>query len=233
MTTPSTNNKLYTNAVSTDTSTHKTQHQHVFNQIYNYGGWKTFPWTPKSGSGSSLKNTQKYRQLLTSIINNNDINKVVDFGYSDWTFSSHIDWSKVKYLGIDVTQSIVEDNQKKYRKSNIDFVCVDLTVDDNVEIRSHIPDFNCRGIPQADLWIIKDVFQHWSNAEITKFLSRLMKCKAFKWLLITNSYTKGKNVDIQVGGFRSLNPLESPLKEFNPQIVLNEGNKCVCLITTK
>lgn len=195
-------------------------HSDIFTNIYHQKTWKVLPWYPESGSGSSAAATQPYRELLTNFISTNGIQSVVDLGCGDWTFSKLIDWSKLNYLGIDVCPDVIAQNNQLYgNDSNIRFACLDVTrhVDTN--------------LPEADLWIMKDVIQHWSNADIVNFFNRLQQRRAFKYLLLTNCGTSGPNVDITTGGFRPINPLAEPIGQYQPKILSTYSNKIVAVIS--
>ena len=70
-------------------------------------------------------------------------------------------------------------------------------------------------LPKADLLIVKDVFQHWSNAEIVHFLPKLRKFE--KALVVTGGGPSGSqlrpdiiNADIPTGFFRSVDLTQKP-----------------------
>jgi hypothetical protein len=62
-------------------------------------------------------------------------------------------------------------------------------------------------LPDADLVLVKDVLQHWSNADIQAMHSRLMR---FPAVLITNSILPNTNQDIVTGQWRGLNLTQDP-----------------------
>ena len=68
-------------------------------------------------------------------------------------------------------------------------------------------------LPTADLLIVKDVPQHWSNADIQAFLPRLQN---YKGALITNSFPPGAensiNGEMRAGAnYRPVDLLRAPL----------------------
>lgn len=161
-----------------------------FTEIY-----KNKYWFNGSGSGSSPQNTILYRKFLQNYITENKIKSVIDIGCGDWQFSKLIDWQGIEYLGLDVVDSVIENNKENYQTNTIKFECVD------------IQNFK---LPQADLIIIKDVLQHWPNKKIKTFLPKLA---TYKHILITNT-CDGKNInqDISEGEMR---PLALDQKPFN------------------
>lgn len=171
----------------------------IFTNIYENGIWgKDDDGFGYSGPGSELKNTIFYIIFLEQFLKCNKIKSVLDVGCGDWTFSKHINWKNIKYLGIDIVKNIIEKNKKKYSKKNIKFMSLDF-------IKSEAP--------KADLLICKDVLQHLNNEEIKLFIK---KTKKFKYSLITNDlYSNSKlktNAQISTGKYR---PLDLTKKPFN------------------
>jgi SAM-dependent methyltransferase len=197
-------------------------HQKAFTQIYDRATWKLFPWDPLSGSGSKMATTEPYRKLLIEFIKQSKAQTIVDFGCGDWTFSQHIPWQElgVSYLGIDVYAPLIQQHQKTHARDNINFVAKDFT--NNID-----------PLPYGDLWILKDVLQHWPNCDIVAFLKRMVDDRCFKYILLTNCSTIKPNLNIPVGGFRPLNHNEEPLSLFRPQSILEFNGKTTCLIIAK
>lgn len=83
-------------------------------------------------------------------------------------FQDILDWSGVNYVGVDVAESIVQLNQKKFGARNIHFIQGDILT---------------MTLPAADLMLCKDVLQHLQNADIQEFLNKIKK---YKHCLITN-----------------------------------------------
>jgi hypothetical protein len=170
-------------------------HKEIFTEIYDKNIWGG------SGGGSTPENTVEYRKMLQVFLKEKNIKTVVDFGCGDWAFSRLIDWTGVRYVGIDCVQTIIEANRKKYASDNIRFY--------------GLADLPFGG---ADLLIIKDVLQHWSNADIISFLNK--QIPHFKYILITNSnYQTSDDEDIEPGQSRGLSAKFYPLKQFNPEII--------------
>lgn len=152
----------------------------IFNTIY-----ESKMWYKGSGSGSMPENTGEYRAFLESYMRTHDITRVLDIGCGDWQSSALIDWNGKTYIGVDVVDAVIEEDRRKYGSDTITFLCADVRK---------------VNLPQADLVIIKDVFQHWSNAEIAKFIDRL---KVYPHILIINTVDgEGCNTDIEDGWFR-------------------------------
>ena len=167
-------------------------HARVFNKYYQTNAWIG----GGSGTGSTSENTIVYREFLSSFLRDNQIKSVVDLGCGDWQFSQLLDWSGIQYLGIDVS-SVVLINTRQFTRPNINFAELDGSSND---------------LPGADLLIVKDVIQHWSNADILHLLPVLKK---FRFALITNTSHKNLkrlNANIRPGGCR---PVDLSISPFN------------------
>ena len=167
-------------------------HAEVFDFIYANNIWKS-----GSGPGSSKHATRDYRKFLQDFLRTNDIRTVVDVGCGDWQFSQHIDWTGIDYLGVDVSK-IVASSLSRFCSENIRFAALDAV--------------NER-LPAADLLLVKDVLQHWSNNSILQFLTKLPE---FRYALITNGFPPANslmtNQNIFEGEWR---PVELRAAPFN------------------
>ena len=140
-----------------------------------------------SGVGSLPLNNIEYIKFLTMFIKQNNIRTVVDFGCGDWQFSRFIDWNSARYTGFDVVEQIITTNQTTFGRPNIQF-------------RVFTSDTE---LPNTDLLICKDVFQHIPIGLIKEFLDVFRERARF--LLITNDDWPAEhltNTEIDEGGWR-------------------------------
>jgi SAM-dependent methyltransferase len=166
--------------------------ENIFSSIYKNNYWGT-----GSGPGSSVKNSEEYRQSLLSILADENINSVLDYGCGDWQFSSLINWDKyiTSYIGVDVVPFLMEENTKKYANNIIKFETV---------TKSWI-------FPTVDLIICKDVLQHLSNEIVRNLIENFVSHS--KFLFLTNDITHNKkitNQDCKNGKFRPIDFLKEP-----------------------
>lgn len=122
-----------------------------------------------SGGGSLLENALPYYEYLVKFMRDHQIKSVVDLGCGDWTFSKHIRWDGIEYIGFDVVESVIEKNIQKYSTPNIRFIHAN---------------FLSFPVPKADLLICKHVLQHMPNKDVFAFLELLPH---FKHCLILNA----------------------------------------------
>jgi len=166
--------------------------QRTFSRIY-----EKQLWGRGSGAGSHPKHNAGYVAFVQSFLRSRDIRSVVDLGCGDWQFSHAIDWGEAQYLGLDLVPSVIEDNRSRHGSASIRF-----------EVFTGEP----HELPAADLLLVKDVLQHWSNDRIEAFLANLGR---FRCALITNCIDpSGRTVnhDIADGDFRPLDLLQEPFK---------------------
>jgi len=193
-------------------STKFEEHKDYFGNIYYSKSWGYEG--SLSGGGSSPSNTVSYREFLVDFIDKNKIKTVYDFGCGDWSFSKLIDWSSVKYTGIEVVKDLIDEHRKNYGSETIKFVYLK---DAQKFYRYH-----------GDLLIIKDVLQHWTNDEVTTFLDNVID--NFKYILITNSYTQVEDWEDNTNRNRPLSLKFYPLKKYDINHIFNYGEKEVSII---
>jgi hypothetical protein len=85
--------------------------------------------------------------------------------------------SSINYIGIDIVESLVQANQK-IGAENIMFRCLEITADE---------------LAGGDLCLVREVFQHLSNAAISSVLSKISK---YKWVIVT------ENLPGPIGSFK-------------------------------
>jgi SAM-dependent methyltransferase len=161
-----------------------------FEQIYELD-----LWGGGSGEGSFPVHTRGYVRFLEAFIRRNRIRSVVDLGCGDWQFSRFVNWHGARYDGFDIVPRVVERNQREFSSPDINF---------------HLFDGDFSRLPDADLFLAKDVLQHWSDSEIVQFIPEL---KRFPIALLTNCVNpRGETThsDIADGGFRYLDLRQPP-----------------------
>ena len=162
----------------------------IFQQIYADNVWGR-----GSGEGSRPAHARGYVEFLQRFLRERRIRSVVDFGCGDWQFSRLVDWSGVDYLGCDIVPGVVRENERRFGAANVRF--------------RELADA-CEPLPAADLLLVKDVLQHWSNEEIAGFLPRLA---AYRYALVTNCVARSGptvNRDVRTGDFRPVDLREPP-----------------------
>ena len=216
----------------------------IFTDIYRDAVWsQNEEGKGFSGKGSILQNALPYIKFLEKFIAQNHVRSVLDLGCGDWTFSRHVRWGDVHYLGIDVVKSVIEENRKKFSSPAIEELLLEkeeilrrqgiltkkiAVLDPPLKGRDcgqHSVQFRqgeilTADLPEADLMICKDVLQHLPISEIVRFFSGLGN---FKHCLITNDVDPNmlwfQNFDIPYGGYRPID-LTAPPFYISGNIVL-------------
>jgi hypothetical protein len=170
-----------------------------------------------SGGGSDPQINLPYIKAVREFIQTKQIRSVVDLGCGDWQFSPEI-YTKdlnVEYTGYDCYKDMILTNREKYGSDSIRFEALNVFEDREK-------------IVNAELYILKDVLQHWTCAEIHTFLTWLSQ-REFRYVLVCNC--SGQQYDYQDEPLRS-RPLSIkylPLKAFPFQKWFSYSTKEVSL----
>ena len=160
----------------------------AFEDIYSKDVWRG-----GSGPGSSPVNTAEYRAFVQRFMHDNGVRTVTDLGCGDWQFSRLIDWSGVRYTGLDLVPHLITSNESRYGGPGVTFRVLE-TIDD---------------LPGGDLLLCKEVLQHLPNAAVADYLRHIRK--KYRLALLTNFVLPEQlvNSDIAPGRSRPLR-LERP-----------------------
>ncbi len=145
-----------------------------------------------SGPGSTVEESKSIINALPGLFKKYNIKTVFDASCGDFNWMQHVDLSEIEYIGGDIVEEIIKDNEK-YKKDNIDFIVMDILKDP---------------FPKYDLIILKDVLFHFSNSNIHKTINSIKKSKS-RFLLTTTfafeQHESGTNIDIEDGDWKYLN----------------------------
>jgi SAM-dependent methyltransferase len=169
------------------------QVENAFESIYSQGVWDAEGF---SLANSTIGANYSYVIFLQNFLKENAIRSVVDIGCGDWRLSAHIDWSGIDYQGFDVVKYVVDRNTNLYGTDNIHFTYADVLDID---------------LPDADLVICKDVFQHLPNSMVLQLLTKFSR---YRHCLITDYVGPPApfilNGDIPIGSFRPIDLMQPP-----------------------
>ena len=130
-----------------------------FSLIYRTSYWLGNPNQGSvSGSGSSMDATENIRRELVTFIKNNNISSMLDIPCGDFFWLSQVEMTLKKYIGADIVEQIVSDNNMKHSSSNREFVKLDLIKDI---------------LPQCDLVMVRDCLVHLTNEQIMLALKNI------------------------------------------------------------
>ena len=178
----------------------------IFNEIIENNFWLESETV--SGIGSSLIQTAEILKTLPLLFDQFQIKSLFDIPCGDFNWFQKVDLSNIQYLGGDIVNKIVIQNNKKFKKDNISFVHFDLLEDE---------------INAFDLIFCRDCLVHFSFKDIFKAIASVKRSNS-TYLVTTTFPDQEINKDIQTGGWRPLNFGIAPFNFPNPIYLLNE--KC-------
>ena len=110
---------------------------------------------------------EPYAAVVRELIHEKGIRTVVDVGCGDFRVGRAIRAGASRYVGVDIVPALVERNRRLFGDAATEFVCLDA-------VASPLPD--------GDLFILRQVLQHLSNADIDRILRRT---RPFPYVLVT------------------------------------------------
>ncbi len=198
----------------------KLTNQERFEMIYNENFWESNE--SSSGIGSEIKNTKEVLKAIKLIIKQFKIKSILDIPCGDFNWMSSLDMENIDYKGFDIVRSVIKENNRKYKKPNVNFYYSDI-------INSELP--------KADLMFVRDCLVHFSFEDIKKSIFRIKQSKS-NYLLSTSFVNLEKNTDIYTADWRPINLEKEPFNFPKPIIAINEecdemggiySDKCICL----
>ena len=160
----------------------------TFDRLYK-GAWRGV-----SGPGSTPEYTVEYREYLEELLIELRIERVLDLGCGDWSFSRLINWWACTYHGVDCVWDVVAANRSRFSWPGYDGFTFE---------HANIQDYPLPTDDSRTLIVVKDVLQHWSSDAVLDFLGRLDKSSAYA-LIVNCDVGPGVNSDIREGDWRPL-----------------------------
>ena len=179
----------------------------VFAYIYQSKHW--YDGESFSGPGSSLSSTSTIRLMLPAILRSVGARTMIDAGCGDFNWMKELvaDLNLELYLGVDIVQSVIAENQKKYGNDHVVFMDLDVVEDP---------------LPAVDVIMCRDVLAHLSYEDIHRAL-RNFKASGARFLLATSfSSIRENSLEMISGNFRSVNLQVSPFGFPEPLISVFE-----------
>lgn len=150
----------------------------------------------RSGEGSSLEQTKVLREELSKLFEELNIKSMLDAPCGDWNWMKAVNLVGIEYIGVDIVEQIIKDNQEKYIKPNIKFINSNIIEDD---------------LPEVDLIFCRDCLVHLTYEDIFKTLDNFKKSKSKYLLTTTFPSHKQKNKELVYKEiWRDLNLEEAP-----------------------
>lgn len=155
-----------------------------FTNTYENDGWHMGSGESKSGLGSSLDYTVHFRDNLIRVINQYQIGKMFDCSCGDWHWMKEIKHLIPEYVGNDIVESLIADNNKKFGTDKISFVSNNMM--------SQMKNYEDK---HFDLVICRHTLEHLENNYCLDVINEIKRVS--KYAIITSTNTSDKNVEIE------------------------------------
>jgi hypothetical protein len=159
-----------------------------------------------AGPGCSLSATAEIRRALPMLFSFLGVESMLDARCGDFNWLRHVDLRLEKFIGIDIVESLTEQNRKLYENPKRRFLRADVTRD---------------FLPEAELILCRDFLVHLSFEDIFAAL-RNFQASGAKYLLTTTFPNTRTNSDIKTGDWRTLNLQTAPFDFPLPFKLINE-----------
>jgi hypothetical protein len=177
-----------------------------FTAIYNaygFGGESA----PLSGTGSTLSQTKIIRGAIPALFRKYHIKSLVDAPCGDFTWMKEVELDGINYIGVDIVDDLIEDNEHLYRNDHCRFISKDIATDK---------------LPLSDLILCRDCFIHLSNSDIKRSIINF-KLSGATYLLTTTFQNIDRNKNMVTGrGWRPVNLEIAPFNFPVPLEIINE-----------
>jgi len=178
-----------------------------FSEIYRRGGWGN--GESVSGPGSTLARAAAFKEDLVLLLNDLNAKSLLDAGCGDFNWMKEVRLNLARYVGVDVVEELVAENQRLYGSDHRIFLNLDITKD---------------SLPQVDVILCRDSLVHFSFKDIFATLANFKKSGS-TYLLATTFTRFPESHDIPTGAWRQLNMQLPPFTFPEPARLIDE--KCV------
>ncbi len=179
----------------------------VFSYIYDSKHWDD--GESLSGPGSSITSTSTIRSLLPAMLRSVGACSLLDAGCGDFNWMKELveELGLELYFGVDIVQSVIEENQEKYGSDKIVFMNLDIAEDPLLKV---------------DVIMCRDVLAHLSYEDIHRVLHNFRESGATYLLASSFSAIRDNNLEMISGNFRSVNLQRPPFNFPEPLISVFE-----------
>jgi len=145
----------------------------VFTSVYHEGLWGGRPGELYSGPGSHDDLIcMPYVNRIVGFLKDSGAEKlrVIDLGCGDFNVGRQLAPHCGQYVGADIVEDLIKKHRETQHANNVKFCVLDMIKDE---------------LPDGDIALVRQVFQHLSNEQISKILPKLKK---YKVVFITEHY---------------------------------------------
>ena len=181
----------------------------LFTDYYDRREWSGGGDETVSGSGSTMRRTERLREELPKLLAELKVERILDAPCGDYNWFQHVERPGIHYSGGDIVQKMIADNLEKYADQNTNFMHFNILEDQAEKI---------------DLWFCRDTLLHFSFANIKTFLHNFIS-SGTPYLLVSNYHQCTENIDIPTGAGRELNLQIAPFNLPEPKNVLPDSSR--------
>jgi SAM-dependent methyltransferase len=173
----------------------------IFNGYWANNHWRNIE--TRSGDGSTLAYTEPLRRELPDLLRRLGVRTVLDLPCGDFHWIRHMRWPDgLRYIGGDIVRGMIAELQKRHGGEQCSFRVLDALVDE---------------LPEADLWLCRDLNFHLPNVGVLQLLKRFAHSRVAHLLITSHAATENVNADTFMGGFQFVNlrlpPFDLPAPE--------------------
>ena len=186
----------------------------VFTDIYNSSAWLNLDdelyrqTESKSGGGSTIKQTETIVKKIPLLLDIFNIKTVLDSPCGDFNWMKRVNLSGINYTGIDIVQSVIDDNNNKYSNDNIKFAILDILTND---------------LPQVDLILCRDCLVHFTIDGVFQAIKNFKKSGSKYLLTTTFTGNRINKLDALMGHWNPYKLTDSPFNLPEPILIINEN----------
>ena len=153
--------------------------ERAFNIAYEKSVWSNRE--TRSGPGSTRAYTRQLKRSIPLLLDLLGCQSILDAPCGDFNWMRGMSLGDRSYIGGDLVRPLIEDLRQRFPE--VDFRVLDITRDD---------------LPDADLWLCRDVLFHMSLADVQRVLDSFMRSN-IKYLVTTHFLQCETNEDTETG----------------------------------
>jgi hypothetical protein len=184
-----------------------------FTVIYNDGLWRMESDESRSGEGSTLQAAGPIIREIPELLRLLSIKSMLDIPCGDFKWMQLVDRGQTHYLGADIVEPLIEDNNKAFGRDGVKFQVLDLVAGP---------------LPKVDLILCRDCFIHLTIPMVMSALDSIVKSES-TYLLTSHypwrAYSNNDEVDDLIIGGRRINLEVAPFGFPPPLHSIPEGEK--------
>jgi hypothetical protein len=178
--------------------------QEIFRRVHERNRWGDVD--SRSGSGSNLQETETIRTELPMLLREFHVRSILDAPCGDFYWMKGVDLGEVSYIGADIVQELVANNNAAFANESRQFAVLDILIDD---------------VPIVDFILCRDCLVHFSFEHAWTAIGNF-KASGSRFLGTTTYTRQDDNEDIVTGQWRPLNLQLAPFNFGEPLRLINE-----------